>query len=131
MNRNEYKAARERAEQADALFTFEHYNGYGWRPSRYMNADDLRELRKEYKRAAKQEKAEQIDTRAAVIPADGGQILRSYYTDVAAIIDGRFYRLWDSFSVTTLKHVNIFRARHGLAPLTKREWIETPAAALA
>ena len=125
MTNKEYKTARKIAENAGEVYTFEHYGG-GFYPSRYMTAEDLRDLRKEYKRATEQEKAAQIDTRAAVIPADGGQILRSYYTDVAAIIDGRFYRLWDGFSVTTLKHVNMFRACHGQARLSKREWIETP-----
>lgn len=35
-------------------------------------------------------------------------ILRSYNMDVAAFINGKFLRLWNGYSVTTMRHVNAF-----------------------
>ena len=128
MTNKEYRTARERAEQAVELATYEHWNGYSWRPSYYMTGDDLRAMRAERKRAEQTDGARTIDTRSSIRPLDGvpGWVLTSYYTDVAAIIDGTFYRLWDGFSVTTLKHVNTFRAMYGMDALKKRDWIAAP-----
>ena len=125
MTNKEYRTAREHAEQSAELSTFEHWNGFSVCPSYYMTGDDLRAMRAERKRA------EQTDTRSSIRPLDGvpGWVLTSYYTDVAAIIDGTFYRLWDGFSVTTLKHVNTFRAMYGMDALKKRDWIAAPVVA--
>lgn len=57
----------------------------------------------------------------------GANILRSYDTDVCRIdAAGRFYRMWDGYSATTLKHVNAFRALFGLEPLKKSDWQALP-----
>lgn len=62
--------------------------------------------------------------RACIIPTADGYKLQSYYTDVCAVRGGHFVKTWEGFSVTTLKHINMFRAFVGLSRLTKREWIE-------
>lgn len=128
MTNKEYKQAREIAESADELYTFEHYNGYSWYPTRYMHSDDLKEMRKEYKELKKNRGAFTLDgfgNRALVIPTNNGYILQSYYTEVAEIRNtGEFIKLWDGFSVTTLKHINAFREFAGMDTISKREWIE-------
>ena len=56
---------------------------------------------------------------------NGDIILTSYYTDVAIISGGRFYKTWRGYSATTLKHVNEFRRVYGLSSMNKKEWILT------
>ena len=127
MTNKEYKDARDIAENVSELYTFEKWNGYSFYPSRYMDGDDARELRAEYKQDARERHAEKLNGangRAVIIPIDGGELLKSYYTPVCKIENGVFFKMWAGFSVTTLKHVNAFRARHGLTALSKREWIE-------
>ena len=54
---------------------------------------------------------------------NGNTILTSYTTEVAKIDkEGRFSRLWGGYSVTTMNHVNAFRAMFGLPTMTKKEW---------
>lgn len=127
MTNKEYKQAREIAESADELYTFEHYNGYSFRPTRHMQADDIKEMRQKYKELKNNRGAFTLDgfgNRALVIPTNNGYILQSYYTEVAEIRDGEFIKLWDGFSVTTLKHINAFREFAGMDTISKREWIE-------
>ena len=127
MTNKEYKQAREYAENASELFTFEKYNGVSWYPSRYMDGNDIKELRTEYRNDTKTNKAFSLDgfgNRAVIIPTNSGFILKSYYTEVAEIRNGNFIRLWNGFSVTTLKHINLFRNFAGLKTISKREWIE-------
>ena len=40
--------------------------------------------------------------------ATNDYILRSYETDVAAFSGGKFIRLWNGYSLTTMRHVNSF-----------------------
>ena len=131
LNNKQYKQAKAAHENAAALFTFEHSNGFSFYTSRYMTADDAREMRAEM-REQKNNGAIVLDGfngRACIIPTAGGYRLQSYYTDVCAVYGGQFVKTWEGFSVTTLKHINAFRAFVGLAPLTKREWIEIKTAA--
>ena len=126
MTNKEYKQARELAEDAYELGTFETYTMWG-HANHYMKPNDIKKMRQEYKEAKKEKEAFTLDgfgNRALVIPTDNGFVLQSYYTEVAKIVDGKFYRLWDGFSTTTLKHVNIFRRHYGFDTLSKREWIE-------
>lgn len=125
MTNKDYKAAREIAENATELDTFAKYNG--WYPSNYMDGDELSEMRTERKEERKNGAIvlDGFNTRAAIIPIPGGYVLKSYYTDVAAVIDGKFYKLWNGYSVTTLKHVNIFCDFMKIPGFSKREWIET------
>lgn len=123
-----YRAARIDAENAPEVFTFESWNGISIYPNRYMSSDDIKEMRKEYK-AIKSGGAYALDgfgNRALIIPAGDELILKSYYTDVCKynLKTDEFTKLWDGFSVTTLKHINTFRAFLGLNTFSKREWIE-------
>ena len=55
--------------------------------------------------------------------ASGAQVLRSYHTNVCKVTrDGRFVRLWDGYSVTTMRHVNAFLAFVGLPGRGKAFW---------
>lgn len=126
MTNKEYKARREEHENADELFTFEKYNGVCWYPSRYLDANDLKDLRNEYK-SDKENGAFTLDGfngRAVIIPIENGYVLKSYETEVAAIVGGSFFKLWNGYSVTTMKHINAFRDYFGLTQIGKREWVE-------
>lgn len=125
MTNKEYKALREQAENANELYTFESYNG--WYTTRYMQPDDLKEMRAEYREIKKNNAAFALDdfgNRALIIPTNNGYILKSYYTEVAEIRDGKFIKLWGGYSATTLKHINAFRKHYGFLTISKREWIE-------
>ena len=128
MTTKEYKRARENAENACELDTFVSYEGYYGYPNRYMKPEDIKELRKEYKELKKEKNAFALDGfggRALVIPMESGDVvLQSYYTAVAVIRNGRFIKLWDGYSNTTLKHINEFRRHYNMSALSKREWIE-------
>ena len=129
MTNKEYKQAREAAEAAEELYTFEeeHFNGYRYYNSRYMTTEHKQDLRREYKQDKKENQAyslEDFNTRALIIPTESGSILKSYYTEVCKIENGKFIRLWEGFSVTTLKHINAYRLHFGFKALSKREWIE-------
>ena len=125
MTNKEYKALREQAETANELYTFEHYNGYYC--STYMDGDDIKELRQEIKKDKKENAGIVLDdfnNRAVIIPTNNGFILKSYYTEVAEIRDGKFIKLWGGYSNTTLKHINAFCRHFGFNTFSKREWIE-------
>ena len=52
---------------------------------------------------------------------NGNAILTSYTTEVARIDkEGRFSRLWGGYSVTTMNHINAFRAMFGLPTMTNK-----------
>lgn len=56
---------------------------------------------------------------------DGTKELFSYKTKVAILTKGgNFIKLWDGYSLTTLKHINIFRRENGLKEINKKEWNE-------
>lgn len=125
MTNKEYKIARDEHESASELYTYEKYNG--WYVSRHLDTNDLRELRNEYK-SDKKNGAFTLDGfngRAVIVPIDNGYLLKSYETEVAAIVNGEFYKLWAGYSVTTMKHINAFREWYGMHKISKREWIET------
>lgn len=130
MTNKEYKMARIEHESAAEIYTFEHWNGVSWYPNRYMTGDDIKELRHEYKAIKAENKGyalEGFGGRAIIKITDNGNlILQSYYTDVCMydIKADKFTKLWNGFSVTTLKHINIFRRFLALNTISKREWIE-------
>ena len=130
MTNKEYKALREQAEQAPEIYTFESWNGFSIYPNRYMSNQDIKDLRQEYKGIKAGNKGYALDGfggRAIIkIEHDGSLILQSYYTDVCRYNPKTdiFEKTWNGFSVTTLKHVNIFRRFLALNTLSKREWIE-------
>lgn len=133
MTNKEYRNAREMHENANELFTYEKYNG--WHFTRAMNADDMRELRAEYK-ADKRRGAFALDGcngRAVVFETGAGAVLKSYQTIVAAIefgADAELLKIWGGYSVTTAKHIKAFCARYGIPAPNKREWIEMGAGAV-
>lgn len=129
MTNKEYKAAREYAENAPEVFTFESWNGFSIYPNRYMKSQDIKDLRQEYKGIKAVNNGYALDGfsgRALIIPDGNKLILRSYYTDVCEfdLKTEKFTKTWNGFSVTTLKHINIFRRFLALNTLSKREWIE-------
>jgi hypothetical protein len=124
MTNKEYKARRDEHENANELYTYEKYNG--WYVTRYMDTNDLRTLRNEYK-SDKKIGAFTLDGfngRAVIIPIENGFVLKSYETEVAAIVGGSFFKLWNGYSVTTMKHINAFRYYFGFPGMNKREWVE-------
>lgn len=61
--------------------------------------------------------------KAAVIEKDNGDIeLRSYNTIVARISNGRFERLWNGYSQTTMNHINAFIDLYGIFGGGKAWW---------
>ncbi len=128
MTGKEYKARREEHENANELFTFEKWNGVSFYPSRMMDSAELKEMRKERKEEYKNGgfALDGFGVRAVVIPIENGYILKSYNTEVAAIVGGSFFKLWNGYSVTTMKHINAFAEYFGFHRLSKREWIEMP-----
>lgn len=122
LTNKQYREARIEAENAEEVFTFEHYAG-GFYPTRYMSSEDIKEMWNEYK-SIDGFKLEGCNNRAIVIPVEDGYILQSYYTKVAAIRNGEFVKFWNGYSNTTLKHINAFRHYFGMVALSKREWIE-------
>ena len=63
--------------------------------------------------------------KARVIKAGRKSLLRSYDTIVCGInTKGKFVRLWNDYSVTTMAHVNEYRQQNGMPALSKKEWNE-------
>lgn len=74
--------------------------------------------------------AKSFYNKAMVIEKDNGEkILKSYDTNVCKITgEGEFVRLWDGYSVTTMKHVNSFLNLVGVAGGGKKWWDAQPIA---
>ena len=61
--------------------------------------------------------------KAEVIEKDNGDIeLKSYTTIVARIRNGKFERLWNGYSATTMKHINSFIDYFGIDGGGKSWW---------
>lgn len=61
--------------------------------------------------------------KAKVIERANGDIeLKSYDTIVARVHNGKFERLWDSYSATTMKHINSFVDAMGISGGGKAWW---------
>ena len=54
--------------------------------------------------------------------------LYSYGTRVCTLDDRtlKLTRLWDGYSATTMRHVNLFLSSHGLEPVRKPAWDKMP-----
>lgn len=118
---HQYKQALERHD--DPRYTFEHYEYNRWFPSYNMTSEDLRNLRNENK---KENVAYKITDRAVVISNNHGTHLKSYHTIVCAIINGEFYKTWEGFSSTTMKHINTYRTQNGFNSISKYDWVMMP-----
>ena len=61
--------------------------------------------------------------KAIAIEHDNGVVeLKSYDTIVAKIVDGKFYRLWNDYSATTMRHINAFIDKYGISGGGKAWW---------
>lgn len=61
--------------------------------------------------------------KATVIEKDNGDIeLKSYNTIVARISKGKFERLWNGYSQTTMNHINAFINLYGIFGGGKAWW---------
>lgn len=61
--------------------------------------------------------------KAKVIERANGDIeLKSYDTIVARVHDGKFEKLWDGYSATTMRHVNSFIDKLGISGGGKAWW---------
>lgn len=113
MTNKEYKAK---------LNHIEYYTGRD-----YLRPDEVSRVREDLKALKKSRGAfalEGFNGRAVVIPTGDGYTLRSYDTDVISYEAGTVRKLWDGYSVTTLKHINAFCAFVKHPGFNKREWIE-------
>lgn len=126
-NRKLYDERRKEHEKACELSTFEYWNGFSIRPTYHMQHDDEKRLKEYYNNEVKYANAftlPEFKNRAIIIPrSDGSLTLESYYTEICEIHGEHFTKLWYGYSNTSLKHINIFRARYNMPPLTKYEWI--------
>lgn len=66
--------------------------------------------------------------KAKVIEKDNGEkVLQSYTTEVCKIgSNGEFVRLWDGYSVTTMRHINSFLSFFGIPGGGKAWWNSQP-----
>ena len=54
---------------------------------------------------------------------NGCTFLQSYNTVVAVIdAEGHFFRTWEGYSPTTMRHVNAFRVLFGFSEINKKQW---------
>ncbi len=53
-------------------------------------------------------------------------VLTSYKTEVARIENGKFIRMWNDYSATTMRHVNAFIALYGIDGGGKKWWESLP-----
>ena len=65
--------------------------------------------------------------KARVVEWNGESILVSYETPVCKIDrDGRFVRLWNGYSATTMRHINSFLIFNGVNGGGKKWWMAQP-----
>lgn len=103
------------------------YNGYDM-----LNSQEIRDMRETYKEFKNQKHYKVLpgaNTRALykVIENTGVKmvVLKSYYTNVLVIDlnNNTVIKLWDGFSVTTLKHVNLLLEMFSFKKLSKKEFM--------
>lgn len=104
------------------LETAETYNGMD-----YLDREEVKALRENVKERKKHRKHKGLDGsngRATwYINENGEKVLTSYYEDIIAIKDGKIRKIWNGYSVTTLKHINLFLSENELDTLSKYEWV--------
>lgn len=60
--------------------------------------------------------------KAVVEINDNEKILYSYNVKICAIINNIFYKYWNGYSATTMRHIVEFRLQNGFSKITKKEW---------
>lgn len=122
----EYKNRLEEHETAVDVTPSLHYVGIFGFESTYLDDEARRELREDI-RDRKEHGHHTLDGTNGkatwYFDDDGGKVLRSYYADVARLYDGRLYKLWTGYSVTTMNHINAFLDSNGYARINKHDWI--------
>ena len=108
MNKKEYKT---RLEYSIV------YSGYD-----YLSESERKELYHELKKV-EGIRLDGFNNRAIIKPVENGYILQSYETDVCSYIDGSFKKLWEGYSNTTLKHVNLFCEWLNIPGYDKYGWV--------
>lgn len=70
------------------------------------------------------DRAKSFYGKAKVIEKDNGEkVLQSYNTEVCKIrSNGEFVRMWEGYSVTTMRHVNSFLSFFGISGGGKEWW---------
>lgn len=122
----EYRNRLEQHETAADVTPSLHYVGIFGYESCYLDDDARKELRQDIKDRKSQGHhiVEGTNNKATwYFDDEGGKVLRSYYTDVARLYEGRLYKLWNGYSVTTLNHINAFLADNGFPTICKRDWV--------
>ena len=54
---------------------------------------------------------------------ENGYELKSYETIVCKLVNGKLIRLWNSYSPTTMNHINGFLVFHGMEKIKKADWM--------
>ena len=61
--------------------------------------------------------------KATVNVYSNGEIeLKSYNTIVCRIKNRKLYRIWDGYSITTMRHVNAFLNAYDMETINKKQW---------
>lgn len=60
--------------------------------------------------------------KAKVIITENGSYLLSYNTIVCGMVNNKFYKYWDAYSVTTMNHINDFLWEIGLNIYGGKKW---------
>ena len=65
------------------------------------------------------------NNRALKITTPDAVYLQSYDTLILKVENGKIYKLWDGFSTTTLKHINIFMKDYtgAINTFNKKAWL--------
>jgi len=99
------------------------YNGYD-----YLQPEEVKELATDIRerKAAGEIVLDGFNKRASIKKAGSVYTLTSYTTNVISFDTetGEIKKLWHGYSVTTLKHINIFLNFFGIPGISKRDWIE-------
>ena len=73
------------------------------------------------------DRAKSFYGRAKIIETDEGTLLQSYDTTVCKINkSGEFIRMWRGYSVTTMRHINVFIKMFGISGGGKAWWNSLP-----
>ena len=66
------------------------------------------------------------NNKAREVYIDNAWVLYSYDTPVAVLRKGELVRLWDGYSMTTMKHINLWLGEHGHCGIAKKGWEKMP-----
>ena len=64
--------------------------------------------------------------KATIVELSNVKYLKSYDTIVCYLVNNTLYWSWDSYSKTTMNHINDFLKTYGIETLSKKEWESVP-----